>query len=98
MSNVTPDSKYAMIKQLVDQLVENKFYNGATLQVNPPGTCEGCPFEFKTRETYDQIWNDQSEAHYKCELLGKEVWGENPECEFALTNMLRIYISNPSSP
>lgn len=82
-----------MINKLISQIVSNQFFVGATIQVVAPGTCEDCPFEYKTREPYNEIWNDPSEAHYICELLNKEVWGENPECEPKLTEMLRNYLS-----
>lgn len=45
-----------------------------------PWTCMDCPFDAKTREPYNDIWNDPSEAHYLCPVAGKEVWGEQPVC------------------
>ena len=54
-----------------------------------PWTCELCPWEAETREPLEQIWNDEAEAHYKCPVLGREVWGENPECAEHMGKMLR---------
>ena len=39
--------------------------------------CSECPFPTKVR---DINIADPDEGYYLCPLLGKEVWGENPEC------------------
>lgn len=53
-----------------------------------PWTCEDCPWGATTREQYYEIANDPSEAHYNCPVLGKEVWGEGPQCAEHQTSLL----------
>jgi hypothetical protein len=51
-------------------------------QYSPVFCCtheEICPFA-KPRSEWQEISNDPTEAYYHCNLLGIEVWGEQPKC------------------
>lgn len=54
-----------------------------------PFTCEDCPFGAKTREPYEEIWHDPSEANYVCPILGRDIWGEQPQCGEFMNSALR---------
>jgi hypothetical protein len=60
---------------------EMGFAHGPIEAPEGPWTCEDCPWGAKTREPYHEISNDVSEAHYICPVLGRDVWGESPECK-----------------
>ena len=45
----------------------------------PPETCWGCPLGERV-EPFHEVMNDLEEAHYRCALLRRTVWGESPEC------------------
>ncbi len=53
-----------------------------------PWTCMNCPFQASTREPYNEIANDPSEAHYMCPVVSADVWGEDPECEPFMRSVL----------
>lgn len=37
------------ITPLLNQIAANTWFERATLRVDPPGTCDRCPFQFPTR-------------------------------------------------
>lgn len=46
-----------------------RLLNPGTFQEVPPWHCQGCPFA-----------GEDAEPYYACGLLGKRVWGVNPDC------------------
>lgn len=74
-----------LVKALTERT--DPHHGGARLRVEAPHTCEYCPFAAKTREPFLEIANDPAEAHYLCPVLGKDIWGEEPECGDKLTEM-----------
>lgn len=47
-----------------------------------PSMCDSCPLAKldESKNFYEGISNDESEAYYMCDLLKQSVWGENPKC------------------
>ncbi len=53
--------------------------------------CSDCPLPTSSR---DVNLGDKGEGFYTCPILNKEVWGEGPECDYAVFQMLARALLN----
>jgi hypothetical protein len=81
-----------MVTRIVKSLEMGYNYYNSKLTIESSGSCEYCPFDAKTVENPNEIYNDPSEAHYICPLLNKTIWGEEPECSEAMTKLILDYL------
>jgi hypothetical protein len=76
-------------------------------QGGPDQSCEACPFQrgYCDKEgrdiPYRNIANDPSESYYRCDLLGKIVWGEYAPCtqaDWQARARLELTVTPPQEP